>query len=123
MDNENGVLSAEDTGNAEGTIVNEDREESSSETCGARRSVVRESSISTEEKRGDPVVSKQVQKSGWMPEPNLFIKIKLDNDNELVKTKVLSFWPKRTGRNKDWLNVHVVEDEKPQSINWSGVES
>ena len=64
MDNENGVLSAEDTGNADGTNVNEDREESSSETGGARRRVVRESSISTEEKRGDPVVSKQVRKSG-----------------------------------------------------------
>ena len=25
---------------------------------------------------------------------------------------------KRTGRNKDWLNVHVVGNEKPQSIDW-----
>ena len=56
VDNEDGVLSAEDTGNAEGTIVNEDhaedtenaegtivsedREESSSETDGTRRKVV-----------------------------------------------------------------------------------
>ena len=41
-DNEDGVLSAEDTGNAEGTIVNEDREESASEIGGARRKAVRE---------------------------------------------------------------------------------
>ena len=26
--------------------------------------------------------------------------------------------PRQTGRNKDWLNVHVVGDEKPQSIDW-----
>ena len=58
-----------------------------------------------------------------MPKPNSFIKIKLDNDSEWVKARVLSFQPKRTGRNKDWLNVHVVRDEKPQSIDWSRVES
>ena len=74
VDNEDGVLSAEDTGNVEGTIVNEDRaedtgnaegtivsedrEESSSETGGARRRVVRENSASTEEQREDPVISK-----------------------------------------------------------------
>ena len=58
-----------------------------------------------------------------MPKPNSFIKIKLDNDSEWVKAKVLSFQPKRTGRNKDWLNVHVVGDEKPQCIDWSRVES
>ena len=56
VDNEDGVLSAEDTrnaegnianedlaegtGNAEGTIVSEDHEESSNETDGARRRVV-----------------------------------------------------------------------------------
>ena len=82
VDNEDGVLSAEDTGNAEGTIVSEDREESSSETGGARRRVTRENSVSTEEQREDPVASKQVQKSGRMPKPNSFIKIKLDNDTE-----------------------------------------
>ena len=79
MDNEDGVLSAEDTGNAEGTVVNEglaedtgtaestivseDHEESSSETGGAKRRVVRKDSVSTEEQRVDPVVSKQVQMS------------------------------------------------------------
>ena len=132
VDNEDGVLSAEDTGNAEGTIVNEDRaedtgnaedtivsedcEEPSSETGGVRRRVVRENSVSTEEQREDPVVSKQVQKSGRMPKPNSIIKIRLDNDSVWVKAKVLSFQPKRTRGNKDWLNIHVVGDEKPQSI-------
>ena len=64
VDNEDGALSAEDTGNAEGTIVNEDREESSSKTGGARKKekIVRENSVSTEEQREDPVVSKQVQR-------------------------------------------------------------
>ena len=104
-------------------IVSEDHEESSSETGGARRRVVRENSVFTEEQREDPVVSKQVQKSGKMPKPNSFIKIKLDNDSEWVKAKVLSFQPKPTGRNKDWLNIHVAEDEKPQSIDWSRAES
>ena len=55
---------AEDTENAEGTIVSEDHEESSSETGGAGRRVVRENSVSTEEQRKDPVILKQVQKSG-----------------------------------------------------------
>ena len=87
VDNEDGVLSAEDTGNTEGTIVNDNREESASETGGVRRRLVRENSISTEEQRGDPAVSKQVQKSGRTPKPNLFIKIKLDNDREWVKAK------------------------------------
>ena len=64
VDNEDGVLSAEDTGNAEGTIVSEDCEVSASETGGARRRVIRENSISTKEQRGDPAVLKQVQKSG-----------------------------------------------------------
>ena len=90
-DNEDGVLNAEDTGNAEGTIVNEDHEESASKTGGASRRVVKENSIFTKEQRGDPAVLRQVQKSGRMPKPNLFIKIKLDNDSEWVKAKVLSF--------------------------------
>ena len=59
-DNEDGVLSAEDTGNTEGIIVNKDCEKSASKTGGARRRVVRENSISTEEQRGDSAVSKQV---------------------------------------------------------------
>ena len=63
VDNEDGVLSAEDTGNAEGSIVSEDCEESSSKTGGARRRLVRENCVSTEEQREDPVVSKQVQKN------------------------------------------------------------
>ena len=53
-----GVLSAEDTGNAEGTIVNEDCEQSARKTDGARKRVVSENSISTEEQRGDPAVWK-----------------------------------------------------------------
>ena len=69
-DIEDGVLSAEDTGNAEGTIVNEDSEESASKTGGARRRVIRKNNISTEEQRGDPAVLKQVQKSGRMPKLN-----------------------------------------------------
>ena len=58
-----------------------------------------------------------------MPKLNSFINIKLYNDSEWVKAKVLSFQPKRIGRNKDWLNVHVAGDKKPQSIDWSRVES
>ena len=70
VDNEGGVLSAEDKGNAEGTgtaegtFASEDHEESSSETGGTRKRVIRENSASTEEQREDLVVSKQVQKSG-----------------------------------------------------------
>ena len=64
VDTEDGVLSAEDTGNAESTIVNEDCEVSASKTDGAGRRVVRENSVSTKEQRGDPAVLKQVQKSG-----------------------------------------------------------
>ena len=65
---------------------------------------------------------KQVKKTKGTTKLNLFIKIKLDNDSEWITVKVLSFQPKRIGRNKKWLNVHVIEEERPQSIDWSCVE-
>ena len=58
----------------------------------------------------------KIVKGKGMPISKSFITIKLHNDSEWIKAKVLSFHPKRSGRNKDWLNVYVSGEEKPQTI-------
>ena len=37
--------------------------------------------------------------------------------------KVLSKQPKRTGKNKDWVNVLVDGSDEPSSVNWQDVTS
>ena len=34
---------------------------------------------------------------------------------------MLSVQPKRNGNNGNWLNVHVIGDDNPSSINWDDV--
>ena len=55
------------------------------------------------------------------PKPNMYIKVRLIGQNEWMKARVLSKQPKRTGKNKDWLNILLEGDEKPSSVDWKQV--
>ena len=55
------------------------------------------------------------------PKPNMYIKVRLIGQNEWMKARVLSKQPKRTGKNKDWLNILQEGDEKPSSVDWKQV--
>ena len=55
-----------------------------------------------------------------MPKLKSHIKFKLQ-DKDWQNAKMLSKQPKRTGVNKDWMNIHVDGEESPTSINWKDI--
>ena len=55
------------------------------------------------------------------PKRNTFVKYKL-GESDWKKAKVLSLQPKQSGKYKNWINVHVSDEEEPISVNWDDVE-
>ena len=56
------------------------------------------------------------------PKKNTFVRYKLE-ESDWKHAKVLSKQPRREGRNKSWINVHVTGEDEPCSVNWDDVES
>ena len=50
-----------------------------------------------------------------------FVKYKYKLNDEWFQAKVLSMQQKKSGPNRNWINVHVEED-KPISVNWDDVQ-
>ena len=38
-------------------------------------------------------------------------------DNSITKAKIMSTQPKRVSKFRNWVNVHIVGEEKPSSVN------
>merc|ERR1712121_25951 len=55
------------------------------------------------------------------PKRNTFVKYKL-GESDWKKAKVLSLQPKQSGKYKNWINVHVSDEEEPIAVNWDDVE-
>ena len=55
------------------------------------------------------------------PKPNSTVQFMM-HDGEIKKAKVLSRQPKSTGRSKNWLNVKLVGDDEPSSVDWSRIQ-
>ena len=55
------------------------------------------------------------------PKPKTHIKYNLGDES--FKGRVLSSQPKRTGTNKNWVNIHVYGEDHPSSIDWMKVTS
>ena len=53
------------------------------------------------------------------PKPNT--EVEYEADGKLVRAKVLSVQPKRKGKNRNRVNIHVNGAERPCSINWDDV--
>ena len=55
-----------------------------------------------------------------MPMAKSYVKFRLQ-DGAWQNAKILSRQPKRTGINKDWMNVHIEGEDDPCSVNWQQV--
>ena len=49
--------------------------------------------------------------------------IMYEEDGTWKEAFVLSYQPKRNGKNKEWLNIHVTGEEVPRSIAWKEVNA
>jgi transposase InsO family protein len=49
--------------------------------------------------------------------------IEYEEDGVWKEAFVLSSQPKRNGKNKEWLNIHVTDEEAPRSIAWREVNA
>ena len=54
------------------------------------------------------------------PKPNDYVRCTLGS-GESMSVKVLSKQPKRTGSNKEYVNVQVDGAEEPSSVKWTDV--
>ena len=43
------------------------------------------------------------------------------NDGSITKAKVISTQEKRPGKYKEWVNVHIIGKEEPDSVDWREV--
>ena len=67
----------------------------------------------------DTDLGRQSQLSNVRPKRNMHVEYKVEG--KPVQAKVLSMQPKRNSKNGNWLNVHVLGDDSPSSINWDDV--
>jgi len=54
------------------------------------------------------------------PKQKSYVSIKMDD--QWFDALVMSYQPKKTGVNRDWMNVHAFGDAEPRSINWTHVQ-
>ena len=57
------------------------------------------------------------------PKRNSFVKFQSVEGSEWQHAKILSVQPKQTGKYGKWVNVHVMGEEEPRSIDWSQVHN
>ena len=74
----------------------------------------------SEENDIDNVRTERLKKSDQKPNTKSTVQYALKN-GEITKSHVLSRQPKKDGKNKDWINVQVIGEEKPSSVNWNDV--
>ena len=54
--------------------------------------------------------------------PNIKSTVQYDLRNwQITKSHVLSRQPKKDSKYKDWINVQIIGEEKPSSVNWNNV--
>jgi len=75
--------------------------------------------VSTSE-QDDQYGTETLQHSDVQPSKNTVIQYCL-KDNSITKAKVLSTQPKKLGKWKDWVNVQVVGQNEPSSVNWKDI--
>ena len=64
--------------------------------------------------------TQNIRGSNVKPKANTYIEFELGDVT--CKARVLSKQPKRTGRNRDWVNIIREGEMDPSSINWTKVE-
>ena len=65
---------------------------------------------------------KRLLESDKLPKPKSHVQLKLSDDTTMF-VKVLSFQPKRQGKDGDWLNVHIQGNAVPSGVHWKDVVS
>eukprot|EP00794_Sanderia_malayensis_P006696 gene6696-7457_t len=63
----------------------------------------------------------QLQKNKKKPRNNTLIQYSLNN-KKIYKARVLSTQPKRVGKWRGWVNVHVIGEKEARSVDWSRVQ-
>eukprot|EP00794_Sanderia_malayensis_P021304 gene21304-23381_t len=63
----------------------------------------------------------QLQTNKKKPRNNTLIQYSLNN-RKIYKARVLSTQPKRVGKWRGWVNVHVIGEKEARSVDWSRVQ-
>ncbi len=64
--------------------------------------------------------NERLNKSDQKPKTKTTVQYALKN-GQITKSHVLSRQPKKDGKHKDWINVQIIGEENPSSVNWNDV--